>query len=69
MAAYSSILVWEMPWTEPPGGRGAMGSQRVGQDRVTEHTVLSPKFSVAVIMSWLQQVYFFFFFLADFCWL
>ena len=28
MAAHSSILVWEVPWTEEPG----MGSQRVVYD-------------------------------------
>ena len=32
MAAHSSILVWEIPWTEEPGGLQPMGSQ------TTEHT-------------------------------
>ena len=32
MATHSSILVWEIPWTEEPGGLQSMGSQRVGQD-------------------------------------
>ena len=32
MAARSSILVWEMPWTEEPGGLQSMGLQSVGQD-------------------------------------
>ena len=27
MATYSSILAWEMPWTEEPGGLQSMGSQ------------------------------------------
>ena len=31
-------LAWRIPWTEEPGRLQAMGSQRVGQDRVTEHT-------------------------------
>ena len=26
MAAHSSILVWEIPWTEEPGGLQSMGS-------------------------------------------
>ena len=26
------ILVWEIPWTEEPGGLQSMGSQRVGHD-------------------------------------
>ena len=27
MATHSSILVWEIPWTEEPGGLQPMGSQ------------------------------------------
>jgi len=38
MAIHSSILAWEIPWTEQPGGLQAMGSQRVGHDLATEHT-------------------------------
>ena len=29
MATLSSILAWEVPWTEEPGGLLSMGSQRV----------------------------------------
>ena len=29
MAAHSSILAWQIPWTEEPGGLQSMGSQRV----------------------------------------
>ena len=36
MATHSSILAWEIPWTEKPGGLQSMGSQRVGHDLVTE---------------------------------
>ena len=32
MATHSSILAWEIPWTEEPGGLQSMGSQRVGRD-------------------------------------
>ena len=32
MAAHSSILVWEIPWTEEPGGPQSMESQRVGHN-------------------------------------
>ena len=28
MATYSSILAWEIPWTEEPGRLQSMGSQR-----------------------------------------
>ena len=30
MATHSSILAWEIPWTEGPGGLLSTGSQRVG---------------------------------------
>ena len=32
MAIHSSILAWEIPWTEEPGGLQSMGSQRIGHD-------------------------------------
>ena len=32
MATHSSILAWEIAWTEKPGGLWSMGSQRVGHD-------------------------------------
>ena len=32
MATHSSILAWEIPCTEEPGGLQSMGSQRVGHD-------------------------------------
>ena len=28
--AHSSVLAWEIPWTEEPGGLQSKGSQRVG---------------------------------------
>ena len=31
-ATHSSILAWEIPWTEEPGGLQSMGSQRAGHD-------------------------------------
>ena len=30
MATHSSVLAWEIPWTEEPSGLQSMGSQRVG---------------------------------------
>ena len=36
MATHSSILAWEIPWTEEPGGLQSMGSQRVRDDLVTK---------------------------------
>ena len=35
MATRSSILVWEIPWTEEPGGLQSMGLQKVGHNLVT----------------------------------
>ena len=35
MATHSSILAWEIPWTEDPGRLQSMGSQRVGHDWAT----------------------------------
>ena len=32
MATHSSILAWEIPWTEVHGGSQSIGSQRVGHD-------------------------------------
>ena len=36
MATHSSILVWEISWTEEPTGLQSMGSQRVGHDLTTK---------------------------------
>ena len=30
IAAHSSILAWESPWTEEPGGLQSMGLQKIG---------------------------------------
>ena len=32
MAAHSSFLAWEIPWTEEPGRLQSMGLHRVGHD-------------------------------------
>ena len=32
MATHSSVLAWEMPWTEKPGRLQSTGSQRVRHD-------------------------------------
>ena len=32
LATHSSILAWEIPWTEEPGGLQSMELQRVGHD-------------------------------------
>ena len=35
-ATHSSILAWEIPWTEEPGGLQSMGLEKVGQDLMTK---------------------------------
>ena len=32
IATHASIIAWEIPWTEEPGGLQSTGSQRVGHD-------------------------------------
>ena len=32
MATHSSVLAWEIPWTEEPGGLQSMGSQRLNDN-------------------------------------
>ena len=36
MVAHPSILAWEIPWTEEPGGIQSLGLQRVGHDIMAE---------------------------------
>ena len=35
MATHSSILSWEIPWTEEPGGLQSMGSQKIRLDQAS----------------------------------
>ena len=37
MAIHSSILVWEIPWTEEPGGLQSMGQQKAGHNLYAEY--------------------------------
>ena len=39
MATHSSILAWEIPWTEKPGGLHSLGSHRVGLKRLSMHII------------------------------
>ena len=51
MATHSSILAWEIPWTEEPGGLWSMGSQ-TDTTEVTSHTrnrgIIIPNWSIDV---------------------
>ena len=37
MATHSSILAWEIPWTEEAGRLSPWGHKRVGHDLATKH--------------------------------
>ena len=39
MATHSSILTWRIPWTEEPGWLQSVGSQKVGDDLLTDARV------------------------------
>ena len=41
MAAHPSMLAWEIPCTEEPGGLQSMGSPRVRRDSATKHTCIT----------------------------
>ena len=41
MTTHSSILAWEIPWTEEPGGPESMGSQKIQTRLSDEHTKTS----------------------------
>ena len=53
MATHSSILTWEIPWTEEPGMLYFMGSQTVGHDLATkqQHTIPT---NVSIYKEWLD---------------
>ena len=55
MTTHSSILVWEIPWMEEPGGLQSMGSYRVRHDWVTNTYLLShlEVLTWSLIFSWL----------------
>ena len=53
METHSCIPVWEIPWTEEPGGLLSMGSQRVGHNLVAkqqQHTERTRKFLPVMLL-------------------
>ena len=58
-ATHSSILAWEIPWLEEPGGLQSMGSQRLRHDLATKHlTTTTPLFMTAlftIARTWKQS--------------
>ena len=53
MATHSSILAWEIPWTEEPGGLQFVGSQRVGHNWATDTFIFSFAKNVVEILPYL----------------
>ena len=50
MATHSSILAWQIPWTEKPGGLQSMGLQKVGHNLVSKQQTIT--FGNYGITSW-----------------
>ena len=48
MATLSSILAWEIPWTEEPGELQSMGLKKVGHDVATEHACMPSIIGISV---------------------
>ena len=48
MATCPSILAWQIPWTEKPGGLQSLGSQRVGHGWAPRQAVMSFQFFSAL---------------------
>ena len=48
MATCSSILAWEIPWTEEPGGLQSMELQRFGPNLATRQQQLEPESKVLI---------------------
>jgi len=51
MATQPSILAWEIPWTEKPGGLQSMELQRVPQDLVTKQQQVTHMYKVPSLNS------------------
>ena len=47
-ATHSSILAWEVPWAEEPGGLQSMGLQKVGHDGATKQKLEYKLFSARI---------------------
>ena len=56
MTIHSSILAWEIPWTEEPGELESMGSQKIGYDLATKPQ--QQKFTSIVLPFHLRVMFF-----------
>ena len=58
MATHSSILAWEIPWTEEPSRLQSMGSQRVEYDlAIKQHYLLYIYTFEFYIFKWLSYIW------------
>ena len=57
MATHSSVLAWEIPWTEEPGRLQSTGSQRVRHNCATEgaHTHTHTQSSTRPVIIWIPS--------------
>ena len=55
MAIHSSIVAWEIPWREEPGGLQSMRSQRVGCNLATKEqlTTLSRSYLLSTSLGFI----------------
>ena len=51
MATHSSILAWEIPWTEQPGGLQSMGLQSDTTEQLSIHLFTYGNVYVSVLLS------------------
>ena len=52
MATYSSILTWEIPWTEEPGGLWSVGSQELDVTEWLNHHAYITHFFFNPLICW-----------------
>ena len=53
MAIHSSLLAWEISWTEEPGGLLSIRSQRIGHNLLTERAHTESE----ALVAWLESIY------------
>ena len=57
MAIHSSILAWEIPWIEEPGGLQSMGLQRVRHDWMSNIHTHIPRYSLYIRIYFYHEQY------------
>ena len=57
MAPYSSIRVWEIPWTEEPGGLQSMGLESVGHNLGTKQQQQQVEYTVRIVFKYLLLLF------------